>query len=350
MVSIISFPFVLYTFHSSVSAQSSTNYQLKSYGFGSGGVASGSSESFNFSGMSGDQDGQQLSSTNYKANSGLTFTLMANVPPAPTLSNVATNYDRLKFVLDTGGNASDTQFAIQISTDNFVSDIQYIQSDNTIGPTLTNEDWQTYATWGGASGASVTTLASNTTYKVRAKARQGSYTESSWGPTSTGVATSQPTLTFSVSADTVTFSNLNAGNSYTDSSKTTILTTSTNAYNGYVVNARETGVLASISTGTNIPNYTSPNSAPTTWSGTGFGYTTNDNDLIGGTADRFDNATKYAGFSTSSPGDPVANHIGPITTPITDETFTISYRVTATDTTRAGTYTTTLLYIATPEY
>jgi len=326
----------------------STNFQLESYTFGGGGSA-GTSTNYKIHGTIGDL-AEKSNSTTFKLGAGLTFLLNAHTPPAPTLSNPGSNYDRLKIVINQGANASDVTYALAISTDNFVSDIRYIKSDATVGTSLSASDFQTYASWGGSSGFYVTGLAQNTTYYVRAKARHGtvSYTETEWGPATSGVTTSVPTLTFSVSSNTITFDNLNASNSYTDSSKTTVLTVSTNAYNGYVVNARSTGPLTN---GSNtIADYSSPNSAPTTWSGTGFGYTTNDNDLSGGTNNRFASGTKYAGFNTSSPGDPVADHQGPVTSPINNEQFTISYRVTADSSTIAGRYTTTVLYNVVPEY
>jgi hypothetical protein len=330
-------------------AQSSETYQLKSYGFGSGGVATSSSESYNAFGLTGEDGGQQLSSETYKANSGLTYTILANVPPAPTLSNPATNYDRLKFVLATDNNPSTTQYAIQISSDNFASDIRYIQNDDTVGATLGNEDWQTYTSWGGASEAFVTRLSNNTTYKIRAKARVGSYTESAWGPASSGIATSNPSLTFSLDSNTITFSSLNASNSYTDASKTTVLTTSTNAYNGYIVYAKETQPLTAPDSST-ISDFGASNSSPTTWSGNGFGYTTSDSDLTGGTNNRF-SGSKYAGFTTTASSNPVADHTGPVeSTAISSEQFTISYRVTTPSTQQAGTYDTTIQYIIVPSY
>jgi hypothetical protein len=337
----------------SFAGPTSTNFELKSYGFGAGGDSL-SSTNFKLYGTAGELEMGRLSSTNFKLGSGLTYLLKVNVPPSPTVTNPGTNYDRLLVVINTGSNPTDATFALQISTDsNFLTNINYIKSDNTIGSTLTTSDFQTYANWGGGSGEYVTGLPAGTTYYVRTKARQGTinFTESEWGPATAGVTTSSPSLTFSTSNSSITFSNLNAGNSYTDSSKTTVLTTSTNAYNGYVVNARETGSLThTVDLTTTIANYASANSSPTSWTGTGFGYTTSDNDLTGGTNTRFSSGTKYAGFTTSSPGDPVADHTGPVLSAISNENFTISYKVTADATKKAGKYTTTILYNVVPEY
>lgn len=326
----------------------STTYEIKDYTFGGGGTSEAGADSTNYTlfGTAGEIDNGALDSTSYTLGGGLTYTLKADVPAAPTFTNPSQNYDRLKFIIDEGGNPSDATYAIAISTDNFSSDTRYIQNDNTIGASLGSEDWQSYANWGGATGEYVTGLLQNTTYYIKVKAERGNFTESQYSATSS-VTTSTPSLTFGLDAASLTFNNLDSGNSYTDSSKTTVLTTSTNAYNGYIVYGRATQALTFGSN--NIAHYGSPNSAPTTWSGTGFGYTTSDTDLSGGTANRF-SGSKYAGFTNSAPGDPVADHTGPVLTAISGEQFTLSYRVTTDSTKPAGTYTSTIIYVVVPEY
>lgn len=331
----------------------STTYELKEYGFGSGGDSGITSTSYSLFGTAGELDLASTSATTYALGSGLISTLQAAVPPAPTVTNPGSNYDRLFITLQTGGNPSDTLFAISISNGTAT---QYVQNDRTVGSVLGSEDWLPYTGalsvgWGGGSGFYVTGLTSNTTYVVRVKAKQGAFTESGWGPSSSQ-NTSVPTFTFGIDASTLTFSNLNASNSYTDSTKNTVITTSTNAYNGYLVYGYETQPLTHTTNGSiTLANYAGTNSAPTSWTGTGFGYTTSDTSLTGGTADRFTNAgPNYAGFSTSTPGDPIADHPGPILSPIANEQFTVSYRVTANATTTAGQYRTTVIYIAVPTY
>ncbi len=298
-------------------------------------------------GTLGEVDVGSPSSETYNIRAGLVFTHMANIPPAPTFTNQSSNYERLQIVISQGGNPSDTKYAIAITSSDWAT-TQWVQSDGTIGTTLGDEDWLTYSGWGSATGTTITGLSQNTTYKVRVKARQGNFTESGLGPQASAT-TSLPSLTFGIDSATLTFSNLNTGNSYTDSSKSTVLTTSTNAYNGYVVNGRISGLLTFGSD--TISHYSGTSASPTSWSGTGFGYTTSDSNLTGGTADRFTNGgAKYAGFTTASPGDPVADHAGPVTTAISNEQFTISYRVTVSDTQKSGTYTTTVLYMVVPEY
>lgn len=332
-----------------VAGPASTNYELKDYTFGGGGTIKSDSTNYSIFGVAGEVEYGKPGSTNYKAGAGLIYTMQANVPPAPTWTNPASNYDRLKIVMNTGGNPSDALFAIAISTDNFATDTKYVQNDNTVGASLGLEDWQTYTNWGGASGEFVRTLATNTTYTIKVAAKRSNFTESGYGPTASAI-TSNPSLTFGISSATLTFNNLNSANSYTDDTKTTVLTTSTNAFNGYITYGRETAILTS---GANtIPDFASPNSAPTTWSGTGFGYTTNDSNLSGGTANRFTaGGPKHAGFTTSAPGDPVADHTEVVEDPtVTNEAFTITYRVTASDITASGAYTNTVVYVVVPTY
>lgn len=174
----------------------STNYQLKDFGFGSGGAGNAASGSYALDGISGEQNAGKLSGLSYDLGPGLLFTNQANVPPAPTFTNPSNYYNKLKVVLDAGSNPSDTVFALAISTDNFAT-TNYVQSDNTVGATLGLEDYQTYTVWGGASGVLVIGLTPSTTYKVKVKAWQGKFTETGYGPTATA-STVSPQLTFDI--------------------------------------------------------------------------------------------------------------------------------------------------------
>jgi len=333
----------------------STTYELKEFGFGAGGVASASSNTYSLFGTAGEIDVASSESNTYRANAGLVFTLQVATPPTPSFTNPGNNYDRLKIVIATGNNPTDTRYAIAITDDNWAT-TKYIQSDYTVAGVLGAEDWLTYSGainvgWGDTGGFYVTGLKNNTVYRIKVKAKQGNFTESPWGP-EYSQTTSDPSLTFGIGSASITFSNLNSGNSFTDSSKTTVLTTSTNAYNGYIVYAYESQPLTHTIDGTKtIADYGGTNAIPTSWTGNGFGYTTNDNNLVGSPVDRFTNGgPKYAKFITDTPGEPVADHAGPILSPITGEQFTISYRVTAPSTTMAGTYTSTIQYIVVPTY
>lgn len=170
---------------------STTNYQLNSYGFGSGGTSNSSTSNYSLEGISGEVSSQPASTTTYTTEPGYTQTQQANVPTV-TLSNPSNYYDKLKFVIDQQGNPSDALYALQISTtSNFSSDINYVKSDDTIGPTLTTADYQTYSAWGGGSGTNIIGLAANTTYYLRAKATQGQFTESAYGPASSAATAGQ---------------------------------------------------------------------------------------------------------------------------------------------------------------
>lgn len=175
----------------------STDYKLKDFGFGTGGVGNATSTDYAINGISGEQSNGQLSGASYKIGSGLIYTNQANVPPAPTFTNPSNYYNKLKIVIDTGSNPSDTKFAIAISTDNFVSDTRYVQSDDTAGVTLGIEDYQTYTNWGGAGGALIIGLVPNTEYKVKVKAWQGKFTETGYGPIATA-STIGPQMTFDI--------------------------------------------------------------------------------------------------------------------------------------------------------
>ncbi len=183
----------------------STNYKLKSYEFGGGG-GTANSAGYSIEGIVGQTAGSQTSGT-YSVGSGLIFTQNANVPEAPAFVNSSNWYNKLKFTITVSGNPTDAKYAVAISTDNFTT-TNYIQSDNTIGAALGAEDFQTYTTWGGASGAFVTGLSPSTTYYIKVKATQGKYTESGWGP-SASAATVGSQLSFDIdvsSSDTETAS------------------------------------------------------------------------------------------------------------------------------------------------
>lgn len=173
---------------------SSTNYSLNSYGFGSGGSANSTSTNYGLNATAGEQAGS-TSSANYKLGAGEKFLKQANVPTV-TLVNGARWYNKLLVTVGPENNPSDALFAIAISSDGFVT-TQYVKSDHTVGPSLGFADYGTYASWGGATGVSITGLQAETTYEVKVKAYRGNYTESGYGP-SASAATSPPVLTFDI--------------------------------------------------------------------------------------------------------------------------------------------------------
>ena len=167
-----------------------------------------------------------------------------------------------------------------------------------------------------------------------------------------------PTVSFSVSPATIAFSRLNNTNSYTDS-KTSTMTTSTNAYGGYVVRSYVTDILRASNNNTigmfDGGSYASPDA----WLGadTGFGYTSDDSDVQG--TNKFSPATCagggpppcYAPFSQTAPGDIVADHTASVLgTPITNQAFILTLKVKTTPTQAASTYNTVTVYSITPIY
>ena len=162
-----------------------------------------------------------------------------------------------------------------------------------------------------------------------------------------------PTLSFSLSSNAITFDNLNAANSYTDS-KTMTTTTSTNASTGYTAKAYKTQLLTSLAYPTKtVSDFSGTWADPLAWNpGTyGFGYTSSDTSVQG--SNRFAGGTEYAGFSQTIPGDVAADHTDAVngsTGAVTNEQFTITYKVAVSDTQEASEYRSYIVYIVTANY
>jgi hypothetical protein len=174
----------------------STNYKLKDFGFGTGGGGNATDGTYSLEAITGEISGEKSTGGSVQLGPGLIFTGQANVPLAPTFDNLSSYYNKLRIIPNASSNPTDTIFAIAISTDNFVT-TRYVQNDYTIGDTLGTEDYQTYANWGGGSDEYIIGLTPNTTYKVKVKAMQGKFTETSYGPIATA-ATANPTLSFDI--------------------------------------------------------------------------------------------------------------------------------------------------------
>ncbi len=177
-------------------------YELVEYGFGAGGTASSSSTNYSINGVLGESDTGSAESGTYSIGSGLNFTHQTDVPPAPTLVNPSNYYNKLQLTINPGPNPSDTEFAISISTDAFISDTKYIQNDHTVTTQLNDDDWQTYTAWGGAGGFEIIGLLPGTTYTVRVAARQGWFTQSQFGPTD-NAATVNPSINFDIDVSNI---------------------------------------------------------------------------------------------------------------------------------------------------
>jgi hypothetical protein len=209
-----------------------TNYQLNSYGFGSGGSANSSTSNYSLEGISGELGGPNSTTATYTQKPGYVEVQQANVPKITSFDNGSGRYyNKLHFVIDEQGNPSDAKYALQISTtSNFSSNINYVKSDLTIGPTLVLADYQTFSAWGASSGSNIVGLSPNTTYYLRAKATQGQFTESGFGP-SVSASTVNPAISFSISPTTLSMGNL-LPNTVTDANQSISLQFDTNAANG----------------------------------------------------------------------------------------------------------------------
>lgn len=129
------------------------------------------------------------------------------------------------------------------------------------------------------------------------------------------------------------------------------LTAATNATSGYTVYARYTAkpTNALAQTIQDLNNGTSTNAAPTAFTGAGvegYGYTTNDQTLGTGTANRFFNGTTYSWAAMTTSNAEVAYEPAPTTT----QTYRIGHQVGVSLVTKPGTYTTTIIYTCTPIY
>ena len=139
---------------------------------------------------------------------------------------------------------------------------------------------------------------------------------------------------------------MTAANDNTATTSNLLTVTVTGAL-GYDLTAYQTQQLTHQNAVTTIPDWTGTSGSPTVWTGTcsgasecGWGYNSTDVDL------GFTDNTYYAAFTTSTPGNTVAD----ATSSVTDATTTITYRASVSNTQAAGTYETVIRYILTAEF
>lgn len=326
----------------------SSSYKLEGFSFGNAGGGNISSSSYEMSANAGEINGQNISGNSYDLGAGLAFVQQANVPTI-TIDNPNNYYNKLHFIIGVQNNPSDTKYAIAISSDNFVT-TQYIKSDNTVGSTLTITDYQTYSQWGGASGGLVVGLNSGTIYKAKAKAMQGKFTETAFGPISS-VATVDPQLTFDIDTSqndvetnppyAINFGDLMPGSIGTGDSKVWV-DLDTNASNGANVFVySQNGGLYSPTTTYKINSISGNLDVATT----GFGL---QNSSVGQSS---------GGITVNSPYDGTVDIIGAVdtsirsilssTAPLTSGRASFSFKAkSATDTPASSDYTDTLTMVA----
>lgn len=227
------------------SFSASTHYNLNSYSVGPVGTSNSHSTNYYTQSAGGELSGNGTSSTHYTGTSGQVQAEQLSVPQAPTLSNDSnTYYNQLLTTLsDNAGTSSypsDVTFSIGVSTTNcFTSScvgngsVKFVQTGGALG---TSQFYQTYSAWGSSSGTSIVGLSPNTTYYVAVAAEQGSFTNTEYGASAT-VATVSPSITYSVSPNTLNLGNLLPGTVVTSGTVTFSLST-----NGvYGANILDTG-------------------------------------------------------------------------------------------------------------
>ena len=336
---------------------SSTNYRLDDSELNFGGEY-GTSTNYGTRGSIGEAETGQSTSTHYNIFSGFFPPAYPGVPGIPTLTNTGgILYSGLDFIVSTGGNTSDVNYAIAISTDNFVT-TKYVQADDTVGAAAV---WQTYVQWGGASGQRLIGLSSNTTYTIKVKARYGQNSETGFSGTASATTVS-PSLTVTVAgvasgasigtfttnvattATTVAFSNLQSGSIKIAGQTVTV---TTNATAGYTVTLQQDHNLSKTN-GATIPSVSSTNASPAAWPASvttaAFGYHTTDATLCTGTANRFATDNTFAAASTT-PYEVSCN-----TGPASGESTSLVYKVEIEALQAAGDYQNHLTYVVTPQY
>lgn len=334
---------------------SSSNYNLENSSFNYGGEES-SSTNYTSQDSLGDANDESSASTNYKAFPGTIQPIYPGVPGQPTLTNTGGSlYQSLDFVVNQGnGNASDVEYAIAISDDDFAT-TNYIQTDDTVGSTPA---WQTYTAWGGGSGERVTGLAQNTTYKIKVKARFEADTETaysitasattsdasisvSFGGISSSTSVEGETTTITSTSTTIPFGTLVVD---TPSVAAQSITVSTNAVDGYTTTIQQDsdltqgqGKIIDPVSGTNA----TPASFPASPTRSAFGYHTSDDTLCTGTSGRFSANDSFAKITS------IALEVACSTGPVTNEVTNIVFKLLIKGVQDAGQYQNQVTYITT---
>lgn len=322
------------------SFSSNASYQLKSYSVGPGATNSAASGSFKLQGSAGEQANGTTANSSNTAGNGSIQTEQLSVPPAPTLGNGSnTYYNKLSLTINPGNDiATDITFAVAVSTDNFVT-TNYVQADGTLG---SSPVYQTYSTWGSSGGTFMTGLTPSTTYKVKVAAKQGLFTNTAYGAT-TSASTVAPSVTFLVSPNSINIGTLLPGSVTTSSNLTfSFATNAASGGNVYVSGQNAAPGLHSTAETHTIPAFTGNLSSQSE----GFGIqATNPSQTSGGplsVASPFNGSTHNVGAESVTPQSVLV-----AATPIIGGTANANLQAITTQSTPSGTdYTETLTFIA----
>jgi hypothetical protein len=173
------------------------------------------------------------------------------------------------------------------------------------------------------------------------------------GPTLTfacaGVASAQ-NVNGSTTTHASSCTGIDYGNTVTPTTNGVValdLSVNTNADNGYSIYVRSSGPQTNQSSGT-IANHSGTNAVPTAFPSPGteaWGYTTEDSNLSGGTANRFTSGSGYAGFTTTN--SPIVDSE---TAATTTQTTRVGHQIGLSSATAAGAYRSTVIYTLVASY
>lgn len=241
-------------------------YKLDGYTFGGGGISGGTSPNYQYQVRVGQLDNNMMVGSSFSLGAGLAFERQSPTPISPTLSNPGNYYNKLKLVVNnqSGGSTlpSDTKYMMAVSDDDFVTTKYINGTDHSIVDSYGIADYQTFLQLGDTGGFDILGLDPGKTYKVKVRSMQGSFSESAWGPTSNGIATVNPTLTFDIDVSAsdvattppyiIALSNLYPGSVITSDEKVWVSVDTNAAAGGSVFVYGENAGLKSIAVGYTI--------------------------------------------------------------------------------------------------
>lgn len=262
-----------------------------------------------------------------------------------TVSDPNTSGERMRVVVGTPASQStqDMQLTFTGVTNSSTTDTTFYTRINTYsdtGTTVIDYGQAVAATLDTGSLAVTATVDPNLTFAVA-------------GVTSGGTVNGA-TTNITTDTTTIPFGSISVG---TPKIGATDVTITTNAGSGYTVTASHSGTLASapplISGANDIDSFSGTNASPTTWSSpagstantnTGyFGYTTESTNLCTGTAGRF-SSDKWAGSTTTG------QEVVCATSGVSSQTTRLGWQAEVNAVQPAGTYSGTVVLIATPTY
>lgn len=229
-----------------------STYYLNSYSVGSGSGTNISNGTYSGQASIGEISNSTSLGAGDTVHAGGIQTEQLAAPQAPTLSNGSgTYYNQLGITLNNSMGSStyptDVTFAVEIATNASFTSPNYVQTGGVLG---SSPFYQSYAAWGGSSGSAIVNLNSSTTYYVKIAAMQGKFTNTAFGPYAS-LATVAPSITFTVSPNSISLGSLLAGSVITSSNVAFGFTTNAGS-GGTVFVAGTNNGLKSTSTGYTI--------------------------------------------------------------------------------------------------